>query len=303
MNAPRAFSPADAEQHLSDWLGASVTCTHLQPMSGGMVNRVLLAEFDRDPGRAVLKVSPEAAMFDEEFGALSHIHTHTEFPVPEPYFHLPFDPARGYTLLALEYLPGIGLDRAPISGQDRTRIEQELAEALLGLHDHHAQGYGPAADATHTDWARYFADRVRGRAQKITDKVPAATVEQIGRVLDRFDTIFAEAGPPTLVHGDVWITNILVTKEEDGWHLLGLVDPKGLYADVEFELSYIEVFNTLGEAFFDAYAAQRPARQGYALRRAVYWLDVMIRHVDRFGDDYYRVVAASLAAQLDAATA
>ena len=264
-----------------------------------MVNRVLLAEFDRDPGRAVLKVSPEPAMFDEEFGALEHIHTHTAFPAPKPYFHVPYTPEQGYTLLALEYLPGIGLGQAPLSPHEREAIERQLADALLALHQHQAEGYGPAQNARHPAWAAYFKERVRGRYENIKGRISARTAGQIERVLDRFDLIFADSGPPTLVHGDIWTTNILVTKQEDGWRLAGLVDPKGLYADVEFELSYIEIVHTLGDAFFSAYTAQSPLREGYSLRRAAYWLDVMIRHVDRFGDAYYHRATASLAAQLD----
>jgi fructosamine-3-kinase len=55
---------------------------------------------------------------------------------------------------------------------------------------------------------------------------------------------------------------------------------------VEYELAYLQVFNTVGETFFDVYYAHTPKRNGYELRRLVYWLNTMIIHVDHFGNEY-----------------
>ena len=83
------------------------------------------------------------------------------------------------------------------------------------------------------------------------------------------------------------------------WHLSGLVDPSGSkFADVECELAYLEVFDTVGRGFFDRYAAHHPLRPGYENRRLIYWLDTYMIHVWLFGDAHYRERLAQTAAAI-----
>ena len=88
----------------------------------------------------------------------------------------------------------------------------------------------------------------------------------------------------------------MVAEGTDGWHLSGLVDPSATkYTDVECELAYLEVFNTVGTAFFDTYTASLPLRSGYRLRRMFYWLNTYLVHVSLFEDRSYRERAAETA--------
>jgi fructosamine-3-kinase len=105
-------------------------------------------------------------------------------------------------------------------------------------------------------------------------------------------------GQPTLVHGDIWAGNVMVSQGEDGWHLTGIVDPGTQYADVEMELAYLEVFNTVGADFFQEYIAHRPLRPVYELRRLFYWLNTYMIHVWIFGDAHYHTMTARIAAAI-----
>jgi len=72
----------------------------------------------------------------------------------------------------------------------------------------------------------------------------------------------------------------MVHERGDGWHLSGLLDPIGLkYAEVEKELAYLQAFDTVGPAFFDAYTSHRPLREGFEFRRLFYWLETYMVHV------------------------
>ncbi|MCZ7546361.1 MAG: fructosamine kinase family protein [Anaerolineae bacterium] len=291
---------------LGDWLGAPVRVEAMRPLSGGMVNQVLYVAFDRDPARAVLKVQPDPAeaarrYFPPEYVNLRHLRAH-DFPVPEPYFLHEADSAMPFDVLAMEFWDAVNLGHARLTRREMDRLEREMAETLLALHAHHRDTYGAVdADPGNPSWADEFARRVRPRFESIRGKISAHTARQIDAILDRFDVIFADAGPPTLVHGDIWATNIMLEQRADGWHLRGFVDPGALYADVEYELAYLQVFNSAGAAFFEAYTARRPTRAGYPLRRAAYWLNTMIIHVDHFGDAHYRQNTVHLAEQLAAA--
>jgi fructosamine-3-kinase len=299
------FTTQDAEALLSDWLSQPVSVNHVRALSGGMVNQVLYVEFDHDPGRAVLKPEPANALrkrVRREYDNLRHLRAR-DFPVPEPYFLHTSDDTLPFNVLALEFWDAASKGHVRLSPHEAERVEREMAEVLLALHTHQRTTYGATEGEGNPNWADEFARRVRARYENIEGKVGAQTFRQIDTILDRFGEIFADPGPPTLVHGDIWATNVMLCQKADGWHLRGFVDPSALYADVEYELAYLEVFNTVGQAFFEAYTAQRPLRDGYSVRRAVYWLNTMIIHVDHFGDMHYRRATASLAEQLTAALA
>jgi fructosamine-3-kinase len=85
----------------------------------------------------------------------------------------------------------------------------------------------------------------------------------------------------------VWDGNLMVRRENGRWRLTGLLDPDLQFADVEFELAYLEVFDTPREAFFAAYAAHQTLRPGYERRRLFYWLHTALVHVALFGDEFF----------------
>lgn len=296
------FTLQRAAELLANWLETPVQVKCMRPLTGGMVNQVLYVEFDHDPGRAVLKVQPsdaERKYFATEYVNLRHLREH-DFPVPKPYFLHTGDGR--FDVLAIEYWDAVNMGELGWrrNAGDVARIEREMATVLLALHSHQRETYGPVDAPGTPSWAEAFARRVRPRHRNIKDKISDTTFRQITDIIDHFDVIFADAGPPTLVHGDIWATNIMLDQREDDWHLRGFVDPGALYADVEYELAYLEVFNTARRAFFETYTTERPLRDGYELRRAVYWLNTMIIHVDHFGDAHYRRNTTSLAGQLSA---
>jgi fructosamine-3-kinase len=134
--------------------------------------------------------------------------------------------------------------------------------------------------------------------QEMETMLPRSVLRDIDHALKRAGEAMAPQGLPSLIHGDVWAGNIVVVRRDDGWHLSGLVDPGPEYADVEQELAYLEVFDTVGPTFFEIYTAQTPRRPGYAFRRLFHWLNTYMVHVWIFGDQGYRDRVASIAAEI-----
>ena len=110
--------------------------------------------------------------------------------------------------------------------------------------------------------------------------------------------MLADPGVPTLVHGDFWDGNLLVREDGDGWRLSGVLDPDTQFADVEYELAYLEVFDVQRDAFFTAYRRRHAIRQGYEQRRLVYWLYTALVHVALFDDQFFREFTARTAASI-----
>lgn len=294
-----ALSPAQAEGLLQRWLteqgrllpGDAVRCTEIEPLAGGMMNTVLALRFDREPGRAVVKLNVAGQRFDKEARALEHLRSQAGFLCPRVYLEDSSARSFPYTFLLLEALPGVHMWNLELPPDDRVRIERDLAQVLLDLHSHRSAGFGDIGAAVHPRWVDVFLPRLREvRAQP---EVEARLAPEVSRQLDaaiEHAAIALEAqGEPTLVHGDIWAANVIVQRTPMGWALSGLVDPNAQYADVEFELAYLEEFSHVaGATFFDAYRAGAPMRAGYEYRRLFYWLHSYLVHVWLFEDRVYQ---------------
>jgi fructosamine-3-kinase len=102
---------------------------------------------------------------------------------------------------------------------------------------------------------------------------------------------------PSLIHGDVWSANVLAK----GDRITALLDPAIYHADPEVELSFISLFNSFGEPFFERYAEVRgveaglkPASTLFAGRRDLYNLYPLLVHVYFIGGGYLGSVQSTL---------
>lgn len=294
------ITPQEAETLLARWLRQGTHCTQASPLSGGMINSVLDLRFDHSPGRAVLKLNaaPGHDGFAAEQRRLDYLHAHTALPCPRVYLQGARSAAFPYDHLLLEALPGVNMGAARLEPQERTTVDRELAQALLELDSHERDTFGPIEHAGTIRWSEVMAARLMEVRQEVEHKLPAAVLANIDAALDVAGEVLHDQGRPTLIHGDIWACNVMVVQQDDGWHLSGLLDPGLEFADVECELAYLDVFNTVGPAFFELYTAHRPFRPGYALRRLFYWLNTYLVHVWIFGDQHYREATAAVASAI-----
>jgi fructosamine-3-kinase len=295
------LSPIQAEAALGAWLGRPVRCTQIQRLQGGMINTVLRLEFDRAPFRAVIKLNTGEASFAEEARALDTLHQQTRFPCPQVYLHDSSARLIPYAFLLLELMPGANLAAIQLSEQEYDEVDRQLAEILLELHGHTRAFYGGIDEQPgKARWYEVFLPRIEEarRQAEIERRLAAEVLEDVDHAIHLAETALQDQGTPTLIHGDIWAGNLIVNRTEDGWRLAGIVDPGVHFADVEYELAYLEVFDTRRAAFFEAYTARRPLRAGYAQRRLFYWLHTGLIHVWLFGDAYYRDFTARTAAAI-----
>lgn len=272
---------------LNNWLEIPVNCSSVRKMYGGMIDCVLAVEFDKEPYRAVIKISKKKN-FDLQANALNYIKTHTNFPVPEVYF-------KGYAgeiikeaFLLIEMLPGINMGDADITPEQHAKLDCQLAEFLLELHSHTRDLYGDIDNQEfHTQWIEWFCPRILYNRDRSLQRLTQRSVEIIPRLIEKLPDLFSNQGKPTLVHGDIWANNIMVEKHNDIWTITGFVDPGVCYADVEMELAYLEVFQTVTDTFYECYHKKQPVREGYPVRKLYYWLNTLLLHVWMFGDKGY----------------
>ena len=308
MTAFDTFLPPqdEIERALSDGLGRPVRLKELDRLSGGMVNSVMLARLEADggpedvPRELVLKLSKNPRAFGDEAAGLKWLGENTGLPVPEVHaVTRDEDEDAPFGLLALERLAGVNLGQARALGGEFTTLEHEMAEAVAELHGHTRGEFGPVLGGERFgSWIDDFAPRFRDVLAKdeCRERLDRATYSRCRRIAEAVPRVLARPTPARLVHGDIWATNVMVRRDEAGvWHLSGFIDTAGHFADPEYELAYLLVFHTVGQAFFERYQEHFAIAPGFAFRRFVYNLHTMLIHVWFFGERHYRTATRQLA--------
>jgi fructosamine-3-kinase len=292
-----------AERVLGAWLGESVVCSEISPLQGGMVNSVFRLGFDRQPHSAVVKLhGPERNTFASEALALRYLRTETTCPVPAVYLQDSSAELIPYAFLLLEHMPGVCLKDLDLDPSQRSDIDAQLGEILAELHNHRGTRWGPIGDVGEwASWADLFAARlVESRADpRVAQRLSSELLHSVDRAVALARSALKDAGEPTLVLGDVWDGNLMVSAGDHGrLRLTGVLDPDLQFADVEYELAYLEVFDAQRDAFFGAYTQHHPLRPGYEHRRLFYWLHTALVHVALFGDEFFCDFTARTAGQI-----
>lgn len=297
LNAPQA------ERLLGAWLGDAVVCSDITSLEGGMVNSVFQLDFDRPPHKAVVKLhSPLGNTFGAEANALEYLRSHTSCPVPQVYFQDVSARLMPYAFLLLERVPGTCLKDVDLGPSQRSDIESQLAGVLGELHHHRGTRWGHIGDDHQWEsWADFFGARLSAsRADpRLTERLSTHVLDLVDRAVALARPALQDAGEPTLVLGDVWDGNLMVSPDDHGrLRLTSVLDPDLQFADVEYELAYLEVFDGQRQDFFAAYTRHHALRPGYEQRRLFYWLHTALVHVALFGDEFFCQFTARTAEQI-----
>jgi fructosamine-3-kinase len=260
-----------------------------RPMGGGCIGEVYRVELE-DGSPLVAKVDRKGeSHLEREAYMLRYLRENSDLPVPEV-FH------GSETLLLMEFVDG--------SSRFSTAAERHAAELLAALHDVTWGSYGHERDTLigsldqpnppTASWVEFFRDHrllYLARVASEAGRLPAEDLERVDRLADRLDDYLAEPERPSLVHGDVWSANVLAKRDR----ITAFLDPAIYYADPEIELSFISLFNSFGDAFFERYAEIRDIVPGFfEERRDLYNFYPLLVHVYFFGGGYLNSVRSSL---------
>jgi fructosamine-3-kinase len=231
----------------------------------------------------------DAPHLDIEGFMLRYLAEHSHLPVPEVLHETP-------RLLIMTWLPGESTFNRDAQGH--------AAELLAGLHAIGDSRFGLERDTLiggvpqknrQTDaWLPFFRDqRLRFMADKAMaiGRLPAHERTRIEHLCDRLDEWIVEPEHPSLLHGDVWTTNVLAQADR----ITGFLDPAIYYGHPEIELAFTTLFGTFGRPFFERYTELRPLAPGFfETRRDLYNLYPLLVHVRLFGGAYLRQVQQTL---------
>ena len=258
-------------------------------MGGGCIGEVYKVEL-ADGTTLVAKVDREGAShLEREAYMLRYLRGNSGLPVPEVYHG-------SESLLLMEFVEG--------SSRFSEEAERHAAELLATLHDITADAYGHERNTLigsldqpnpwTGNWIDFFREHrllYMARVAHEAGRMPAEDLERIGRLAERLEGLILEPEQPSLIHGDVWSANVLAR----GDRIAAFLDPAIYHADPEIELSFISLFDSFGEAFFERYGEIRPIRTGFFEgRRDLYSLYPLLAHVYFFGGGYLGSVRSTL---------
>ncbi|HEX9959211.1 MAG TPA: fructosamine kinase family protein [Fibrella sp.] len=195
---------------------------------------------------------------------------------------------QGYLLLEyIESGPG-GLSGAPPVYW--TRLGHQLAE----LHAHTQPQFGLDHDnfigtlsqqnpLTANGHAFFFEHRLLPQAgQALYNGLLAKSqYDALFRLRDLLPELLPEERP-SLLHGDLWTGNVLITESGQP----AVVDPAVYYGLREAELAFTYLFGGFDDRFYEAYNELFPLEPGFSDRIPIYNLYPLLVHVNLFGSGY-----------------
>ncbi len=261
----------------------------IQTLSGGCIGEVYRVYLP-DQSSIVAKVADGSRVTLEPEGyMLRYLKTHSRLPVPNVLHS-------SDTLLLMEFMDG--------NSFLSVEAEHHAAELLADLHSIRGQAYGLERDTLigglHqpnplTDsWITFFREQrllYMGRESARVGRLPESVLRRLETFSEHLDKWLEEPDYPSLIHGDMWTTNILAGQDR----ITGFIDPAIYYAHPEIELAFSTLFNTFGKSFFQRYHEIRPIEPGFfEIRRDIYNLYPLLVHVRLFGGMYANSVSQIL---------
>ncbi|MBE2223214.1 MAG: fructosamine kinase family protein [Anaerolineae bacterium] len=261
----------------------------ISPLSGGCIGQVYRVKLT--DGRTVVAKydGSHTSQLGVEAYMLRYLSAHSELPVPEV-LHVADD------LLLMRFLPG--------NSHFGAVAQAHAAELLAGLHGVSAEKFGlerdtligglPQPNPQNDSWLDFFREArllYMGQEGVRTNRLPEHVFKRLAAFADHLDAWLLEPERPSLIHGDVWTTNVLA---QNG-RITGFVDPAIYYAHPEIELAFTTLFGTFGRPFFERYQELRAIPPGFfEERRDIYNLYPLLVHVRLFGGSYVNSVDRTL---------
>ena len=180
-------------------------------------------------------------------------------------------------------------------GREGRDFWARFGEGLVALHRHTADEYGfdqdnfigrlPQHNTWMDDWPAFF------REQRLAPQVEMARERTRWRnewtgalktLYRRLPDILPASPEPSVLHGDLWKGNYMVTAVGDP----AIIDPATYYGHREADLAMTELFCGYADRFYAAYRSAWSLAPDYETRREVYNLYHLLNHLNLFGRGY-----------------
>lgn len=230
------------------------------------------------PPDSMLQLFYEYRMMRQEPGIHARLLKETTIPVP-PILGYDFSRSgidRDY--LIMPRLPGIPLSEAGLTGRRRERAFREWGRYIAQIHGvvDSSSRFGYLGEhkcmEPQSNWPAAFRSMF---AREIDDIVGCgvydpASANQALDLLDRNLSVFSECQVSRLLHGDIWVTNLLV---DANGAVTGVLDfDRACWGDIEWDLAIADYCGVTNSPFWEGYGREVRRHSGDAAVRRFFYL-------------------------------
>lgn len=173
-------------------------------------------------------------------------------------------------------------------------IIHQVTKAYYGLKEDNYIGILKQQNTPHNTWAAFYAEnRIMPLIIAAENTHKLSRVERIAaeKLCKRLPNYIPDSGP-SLLHGDLWAGNFLVTKEG----LPAIYDPAPYYGNREMDIAMSLLFGGFDKQFYSLYEEIFPMEKNFRQRIRLYQLYPLLVHLNLFGSGYFMQVKEILEA-------
>lgn len=272
---------------LSSVLNQPVQINGAKPVSGGSINQAYCLQ--TNAGKYMLKLNSKSAypnMFACESTGLKTIADTDSIAVPAVILQDDLDD-EGF--LILEWIE----TRKPTEKASE-QLGRQLAEmhktsaAYFGLESDNYMGSLPQSNQYRNTWNTFYIEqRLQPMVKLAFDKrlLNETDIQNFDKLYAKLNNLFNEE-PSSLIHGDLWGGNYLISTDEKPY----LIDPAVSYSNREFDIAMTTLFGGFSESFYSAYHEHFPLNKGWNERIDLWNLYPLLLHLNLFGAGYLEQV-------------
>ncbi|PCE64552.1 fructosamine kinase family protein [Sediminicola luteus] len=262
------------------------------PLSGGDTTQAFLLVGKN--GRYFLKTSPHPdslALLQTEAEGLHALNTTQTIAIPKV---IALERIGAQPFLVLEYIESKKPEPSDFEKLGHNLAALHTAECRndFGAASDNFIGSLPQSNRKHTHWADFYInERIWPQLQMaVSNKLLGISELPKQERLDKFCADLFKDITPSLLHGDLWGGNFLISNSGTPY----LIDPSHYRGHNEVDLAMSRLFGGFGPSFYQAYREIIPtplAEQEYIDLYQLYYLLV---HLNLFGPAYHSQVSAIL---------
>jgi fructosamine-3-kinase len=172
---------------------------------------------------------------------------------------------------------------------------QAFGQQLAALHAIEQYDFGwekdnfigslPQSNSRAADWCSFYvSERLLPQFNRAHENGLLGSNEIPGESV--METVFRKfCGPvrPSLLHGDLWGGNYLISQKGQAY----LIDPAVYRGHYEVDLAMSRLFGGFSPLFYKGYESVTPFTAGYDERQDLYQLYYLLVHLNLFGRSYY----------------
>ena len=257
----------------------SYTLENFLPLAGGDSNEVYLLKCTQR--ELVIKLNVAAhfpSMFAAEANGLQLLKNSKSFRIPEV---VAFGALNNKSYLLLEYIP---------TSQDSRVFCTQFAEQLSLLHQTTAAQFGLDHDNFIGSLPQYNTQNKTASEFFILQRLEPQfkLAYNNGFKFTALDILYKNISeiipdePPSLIHGDLWNGNYLLSQTQEAI----LIDPAVAFAPREMDLAMMRLFGGFPENIFSIYNEIFPLEANYKSRISLFQLYYLLVHLNLFGKIY-----------------